>query len=339
MPAQPLPANPARTRLRTVGVVVVGASAGGVEALARFVSGLPADLAASVFVVLHMPVDARSMLPLILSRSGPLPAVPAEDGAPIEPGRIYVAVPDRHLLVEPGRIRVLAGPRENSVRPAIDPLFRSAAWSYRDRVAGIVLSGVLDDGTEGLHTIKRRGGLAIVQDPADAICPAMPENAMRRVDVDYRLPAPKIGPLLATLARPPSSQSSRPFQPSSPLSTAPRPTTASVVPAASPSTHTTHVTHGASGPDEMGGMNGMNGLDGGGASHQRPPTVKKGTGAVTLEEAISPPAGESIRKGPARHLASPAPNAVARSGKCALSRTARPSASSVASGTAIRWRS
>ena len=186
-------------------IVVVGASAGGVEALTKFVAGLPADLAAAVFVVLHMPAEARSLLPTILSRSGPLPAVRALDGAAIEHGTIYVAAPDRHLLLEPGRMRVLAGPRENGVRPAIDPLFRSAASFYGERVVGIVLSGVLDDGTDGLYTIKRHGGLAIVQDLTDAVCPGMPENAMARVEVDHCLPAAEIGQVLGRRARTPST--------------------------------------------------------------------------------------------------------------------------------------
>src|SRR5436305_7383864 len=111
-------------------IVVAGASAGGVEALTRLVGGLPAELPAAVFVVLHMPADARSALPAILGRAGLLPAVQARDGAPIEPGRIYVAAPNYHLLIEPGRMRVLPGPRENGARPGINPLFRSAAWAY-----------------------------------------------------------------------------------------------------------------------------------------------------------------------------------------------------------------
>ena len=184
-------------------IIVVGASAGGVEALSGLAESLPADLPAAVFVVLHLPPDARSLLPQILDRAGPLPAAHPADGAPIEHGRIYVAPPDHHLLVHRGTVRVVRGPRENGHRPAVDPLFRTASLAYGARVAGVVLSGALDDGTSGLIVIKRRGGISIIQDPAEAAFPSMPVSALENDHVDYSLPAAEIGPLLAELARTP----------------------------------------------------------------------------------------------------------------------------------------
>src|SRR5215212_968855 len=180
-------------------IIVVGASAGGVEALTRLVKALPADLPASLFVVLHLPPDAHSALPTILNRRGQLWAVHPRDGETIEPGRIYVAPPDRHLVLHQGVARVVRGPRENGHRPAVDPLFRSAAAAYGPRVIGIVLSGTLDDGTAGLLAIKARGGVAVVQDPADALSPGMPENALENVPVDYQLAVDKMGLLLDRL--------------------------------------------------------------------------------------------------------------------------------------------
>ncbi|MCC6175452.1 MAG: chemotaxis protein CheB [Chloroflexi bacterium] len=187
-------------------IVVVGASAGGVEALRAVVRWLPADLPAAVFVVLHLPSTASSYLPEILHRAGPLPAVPARDGEPIEPGRIYVAPPDYHLVLAPGVMRVRRGPRENNHRPAIDPLFRSAARSYGPRTVGVVLSGNLYDGTLGLMAVKQAGGITIIQDPADALFGDMPKSALDRVDVDYCLPAAEIGRALGALASEPAAR-------------------------------------------------------------------------------------------------------------------------------------
>ncbi|HEV2743893.1 MAG TPA: chemotaxis protein CheB, partial [Rubrobacter sp.] len=165
-------------------VVTIGGSSGGVEALARLVGGLPADLPAAVLVVVHFPEGAPSALPRILSRSGPLEAVHPGDGDPVEKGRIYVAPPGLHLLMEDGRVRLARGPKENGHRPALDPIFRTAALEYGPRAVGVVLTGSLDDGTAGLAAIKARGGVAVVQDPEDALFRSMPESALRHVDVD-----------------------------------------------------------------------------------------------------------------------------------------------------------
>jgi two-component system chemotaxis response regulator CheB len=185
-------------------VVTIGASAGGVTVLERLVEGLPADLAAAVFVVVHLPQEAPSTLPRILSRAGPLEASWPEDGEQVKNGRIYVAPPNLHLLLEDGKIRLARGPKENRHRPAVDPLFRTAALAYGPRVVGVVLSGALDDGAAGLMAIKQRGGVAVVQDPDDALVPGMPQSALRYVEVDHRLPAGEIAPLLSRLAREPA---------------------------------------------------------------------------------------------------------------------------------------
>jgi two-component system, chemotaxis family, protein-glutamate methylesterase/glutaminase len=191
-------------------IVVVGASAGGVEALADLAASLPADLAAALFVVLHVPSTATSALPDILNRNGPLRAAHARDGEPIEHGRIYVAPPDQHLLLRTSHVHLTRGPRENGHRPAIDPLFRSAAREYASRVIGVVLSGTLDDGTAGLLAIKSRGGLAVVQEPADALYPGMPSNAAKHAGVDHVLDAASVGKLLARLTAEPAGEPTGP---------------------------------------------------------------------------------------------------------------------------------
>ncbi len=187
-------------------IIVVGASAGGVEALAELVRGLPADLPAAVFVVLHIPAYGASVLPGILSRRGRLPAAHPADGDPIRHGRIYVAPPDHHLRGERGRVRRGRGPHENGHRPAVDTLFRSAARAYGPRVVGVVLTGTLDDGTAGLQMIKRRGGLAVAQDPEDALFASMPRCAIENVSVDVVAPLAEIGPTLVRLARQPAPE-------------------------------------------------------------------------------------------------------------------------------------
>jgi two-component system, chemotaxis family, protein-glutamate methylesterase/glutaminase len=194
-------------------MIVVGASAGGVEALITLVRALPADLPVAVCIVLHLPAQSPSMLPSILERAGQLPAVQSRDGMAIEYGRIYVAAPDHHLLIERGRLRVVHGPRENRHRPSVDPLFRSAAIAYGPRVLGVILTGALDDGTAGLHAIKQRGGVAIVQDPDEALYPSMPRSAIENVAVDYILPLAEIAPLLARLAHQPVDEQAAPAVP------------------------------------------------------------------------------------------------------------------------------
>lgn len=178
---------------------MIGASAGGFDALKKLVKGLPKNLAAAVFIVWHLPANAHGVLPSVLEKEGLLPAANGVDGEEITPGRIYVAPPDHHLLVEENRVRITKGPKENRFRPAVDALFRSAAFAYDARVIGVVLSGALSDGTSGLWTIKHRGGTAIVQEPSDAEFPSMPESALREVDVDFSVPISEMADLLIRL--------------------------------------------------------------------------------------------------------------------------------------------
>jgi two-component system, chemotaxis family, protein-glutamate methylesterase/glutaminase len=178
-------------------LIVVGASAGGVEALSTLVRGLPDDLSAAVLIVLH--VGAESILPEILDAAGPLPARHAERGEPVAPGRIHVAPPGSHLLVHDHHLLLRRGPRENLARPAIDPLFRSAACSFGSGTIGVILTGSLNDGTAGLRAIKRCGGLAVVQDPAEAPFRDMPASAVRHVGIDHCLAVGEMADLLARL--------------------------------------------------------------------------------------------------------------------------------------------
>ena len=187
-------------------VIVVGASWGGVDALKQLVAALPADLAASLFVVLHLMPESKSLLPQLLTRAGPLPARHPSDEEAIERGVIYVAPPDCHLMLERGKVRLSGGARENRCRPAIDPLFRSAARVYGRRVVGVVLTGAQDDGTAGMLRIKAAGGVTIVQDPAEAFCPDMPRNALARVEIDYCLPIAAIATTIAALATEPTPE-------------------------------------------------------------------------------------------------------------------------------------
>jgi two-component system chemotaxis response regulator CheB len=172
--------------------VVVGASAGGIEALKTLAAGLPPELPAAVAVVLHVSPHADSRLPEILARAGLLPVSHASDGEPLRTGHIYVAPPDRHLLLRDGRCVVTLGPRENYARPAIDPLFRSAAAEFGHRVVAVVLSGTLSDGVAGAKAVSQAGGSVIVQDPSRAVFPDLPWNAITRDHPDRVLPPEQI---------------------------------------------------------------------------------------------------------------------------------------------------
>lgn len=184
-------------------LVVVGASAGGVEALTGLVASLPEDLAAAVVVVLHIPRDAPSALAAILDRAGPLPAATARHGQRLESGTVHVAPSGRHTLVLDGVLQLSAGPKENGHRPAIDPLFRSAALAYGPAVIGIVLSGSRDDGASGLAAVVRHGGTAVVQDPDTALYRSMPEHALAQAPDAHVAHVAKMGSLLGELVRRP----------------------------------------------------------------------------------------------------------------------------------------
>lgn len=181
-------------------IIVIGASAGGFDALRTIVKGLPPNLDASIFIVWHMASDVRGILPDVLNKLDSMFAVNANNHEPIKSAVIYVARPDHHLLIEEGIVRVTKGPKENRFRPAIDPLFRSAAYTYGNRVIGIILSGGLDDGTAGLWRIKESGGITVVQDPVDAQVSSMPESALNAVEIDYCLPASEIANLIVKLS-------------------------------------------------------------------------------------------------------------------------------------------
>jgi two-component system, chemotaxis family, protein-glutamate methylesterase/glutaminase len=189
---------PPRTK-QTHDIVVIGASAGGVEALTTFSERLPPEFPAAIFVVLHVMATAHSMLPAILGRVTELEVTSAQDGDVIERGHMYVAPPDHHMTLLDGHVRLSQGPSEHGHRPGIDRLFRSAARAFGSRVIAVVLSGALDDGTAGLEVVKSRGGVTIVQDPDDASYPAMPLSAMRNVEVDHVAPIAAIPRLLEKL--------------------------------------------------------------------------------------------------------------------------------------------
>ena len=181
-------------------IIVIGASSGGVEALQTLVRGLSPDLRAAVLIVLHVGAHP-SILPEILQQVTTLPVSHAIDDGSIENGKIYVAPPDHHLILSAGHVHVSRGPKENNARPSVNTLFRTAAAAYGKRVAGIVLTGSLNDGTVGLWEIKRHGGTTIVQDPAEAPYPSMPQSALDSVRIDYVLKVAEMAPLLSKLAR------------------------------------------------------------------------------------------------------------------------------------------
>ncbi|HEY3700057.1 MAG TPA: chemotaxis protein CheB [Spongiibacteraceae bacterium] len=186
-------------------IIVIAASAGGVETLRRLVELLPKNLSASVFITLHVSRMGTSVMPSILSRAGAMPACHPIEGAAIQRGMIYVAPPDHHLLLRAQSIHLSHGPKENGTRPAADPMFRSAARMFGGRVIGVVLSGMLDDGSAGLEAIKARSGITIAQDPATALFPDMPKNAIARGVVDHIAPIDELAPLLVQLVQTPSA--------------------------------------------------------------------------------------------------------------------------------------
>ncbi|MCU0548941.1 MAG: chemotaxis protein CheB [Leptolyngbya sp. Prado105] len=184
-------------------IIAIGASAGGVETLSKLVSQLPSDLNAAVFVAIHFPPHATSVLPQILNRLKTVPAQHPAEGDAIEAGRIYIAPPDYHLFIQKGRIHLDHGARENGHRPAIDTMFRSIAHTYGRRVVGVILTGTLDDGAAGLLTIKAQGGVALVQDPNEALFTGMPESAIKTVKVDEILKVREIATRLIELSNTP----------------------------------------------------------------------------------------------------------------------------------------
>lgn len=201
--------TPGDARARPASVptaVFIGASAGGIETLVELLSQLPPDLPAPVLVVLHISPRGKDMLASILDRAGPLRAVTATDGQRLEPGVVYIAPRDRHMLALPGSVALSDGPAEHGVRPAIDPLFRSAARAYRAGAVGVVLSGMLHDGTSGLVEIRRQGGHALVQDPTEALYPQMPTSAIAHVDVDWVLPVAGLAAKIEELLRDPQAR-------------------------------------------------------------------------------------------------------------------------------------
>ena len=184
-------------------IIVMGASAGGFDAFQKIIQALPPDFQPPIFIVWHMSPDIIGVLPDVLNRANDIYAAHAYDNEEIKPNRIYIARPDHHMLINYGKVRVTHGPKENRFRPAVDPLFRSAAYTYGDRVIGVVLTGGMDDGTAGLWTIKHYGGIAVVRDPDDAEVSSMPANALRQVNVDHVAAVREIADLLVRLSKEP----------------------------------------------------------------------------------------------------------------------------------------
>jgi two-component system, chemotaxis family, protein-glutamate methylesterase/glutaminase len=182
-------------------IIVIGGSSGATAPLKAILGALPRDLPAAVFIVLHIPARSIGLLSTVAGAAGRLPAREARDGMKIEHGNVYIAAPDHHMILTDGVIRLGRGPRENMVRPAIDPLFRSAAMTYGSRVIGVILSGLLNDGASGLDAIKRCGGMALIQDPEDAIADEMPRRALEAVMADLCIPGAKLGDILSDMAR------------------------------------------------------------------------------------------------------------------------------------------
>lgn len=191
-------------------IIVIGASAGGFEAVQTLASTLPPDLRGAIVITLHQHPSSDGILAKVLNRVGPLPAVMAEEGMTTEPGRIYVAPPDHHLLLREGFVQLSHGPKENLQRPSINVMFRSAAQAYRERVAGVLLTGLLDDGAAGLWEIQQQNGTTIVQEPTEAEFPSMPQSAIRGVNVQYIVRLAEMGPLLGRLTQPTVESGARP---------------------------------------------------------------------------------------------------------------------------------
>jgi two-component system chemotaxis response regulator CheB len=197
-------------RTKNRNIIVIGTSEGGLETLDELIAQLPTDLSAAIFIVQHMaPDNSGEPLTRRLSRHKAFAAALATEGQRFTPGRIYIAPPDNHLLLRPETMLVRKGARENRSRPAVDPLFRSAAAAHGSRVIGVVLSGMLDDGSAGLIAIKRCGGTTVVQDPKSAAYRGMPQNALNNLDVDYCVPIGEMGQLLATLVSKPPGRRTR----------------------------------------------------------------------------------------------------------------------------------
>lgn len=199
--------------MRAHDILAIGASAGGVGALRTIAAGLPADLPAALLITLHVTPHVPSVLPDLLNRAGPIPAHHADDGERLRKGHIYVAPPNRHLLVREGTIALSRGPRENRARPAVDPMFRSAARAYGTRVIGVILSGSLDDGTAGMRAIKARGGITVAQSPASAVAPDMPRNAIDADVVDHVVALDALAGRLTELVHEPVTQTRVPPAP------------------------------------------------------------------------------------------------------------------------------
>jgi len=193
--------------MKTHDIIVIGTSAGGINSLKHLVSSLPRDFQGSVFIVVHIPSYTSSILPEILSNAGALTAVHPKNGDPVMPGKIYIALNDHHLLLEEDKIMVKRGPKENKFRPSIDALFRSAAFVYKERVIGVILSGFLNDGVSGLWTIQQLGGITIIQSPEDAEEPQLPKNALEEIEPDYSLNVLDIGPIISGLVKKVAHQS------------------------------------------------------------------------------------------------------------------------------------
>jgi two-component system, chemotaxis family, protein-glutamate methylesterase/glutaminase len=187
-------------------IIVIGASLGGVEAMKTLVGGLPESCPAAILHVQHLDPNFPSLLSHILEGAGPLQVTIPGDIEPLKERHIYVAPPDHHMLLEQDHVRLTRGPKENRFRPSIDALFRSAAYAYGPRVVGVILTGLLDDGTAGLWSVKDRGGTTIVQDPREASAPSMPQSAMQNVKVDHRLSLGDIAPMLNELAHTPAAK-------------------------------------------------------------------------------------------------------------------------------------